>query len=92
MPVSQHAAERQRRLELAKAKVNELVDRGVAFNPASASPHLLERALRNTERTGSNSLSQSESGASAQIQARTPGSATAPSGGPVRFKGDVKVR
>lgn len=45
-------AARMKRLDKAKAKVTELVDAGVSFNPQGASQHLRNRAAENLNMSG----------------------------------------
>lgn len=70
---------RQSRIAKSKAKIRELVNKGVPFNPARVSGFTRNVAIGNAKRMHSNR-------AVSQVASRTPGSATAPRGGPVTFR------
>jgi hypothetical protein len=72
---------RDKRIAKSKAKINELVDKGMPFNPQTASQHLIDRAVANkTEQSGSRNLSGTRSGSieGSEILVRTTNSARAP--------------
>lgn len=75
----------RRRFDNAVKKSQELVDKGVAFNPKGVSPQTREHAASNQKRASAKGTD-----AAARIRAGESGSATAKKGARASFKGKRK--